>query len=386
MAKKKSGKGIAFILGSIVVGGGIGYGLGNLELFGDDAFEALGLVWTIVGMLLIAGLVILIHELGHVIGGAKAGFTFAMLVVGLLRIMQEEGRLKFRLNTALSMAGGLALMLPTQAPTKQQLKWFILGGPIASWIGAVVFLLVGWLVHDATTGVTRDFAALVLAGGLMSVTIGCFTLLPSSLGGFDSDGAQWRDVRQGGHRAERKMLMYGLLAETMNGVRPREWTQHLIEQARALQADEQNSVQVALTFFLYQHDLDAGRLAEAEQSLKRMMALRGAYPKAARGSLYAEDAFFNARFKGQTEAAQESLVHVKGAWVEKNTRLRAAAAVAWSAGRFADGTSWAEEALALLDKNARYGNTIAEREWLEALAVDCRNQVEFSTTNGEVGL
>ena len=62
--------------------------------------------------------VILVHELGHVIGGRLAGYAFVMLAVGPVKWVREQGRVRWRWNTSLNAFGGLALMVPADIGTE----------------------------------------------------------------------------------------------------------------------------------------------------------------------------------------------------------------------------------------------------------------------------
>lgn len=376
LEKKKAKQAFLLVIG-VLFGGFIGWALGNLVSFDEGLFEALGLWWTLWGLVAMVFFAILLHELGHVIGGKRAGFQFAMLVVGPIKIVKEQGRLQFKWNTSLGMAGGLALMLPKGAPTRQQLGYYILGGPSASWIGAIVLVVVGYIGYQASDGLSRDLFSLALMGALISASIGCATLIPSRMGGFDSDGAQWRDVKKGGHRAERKMLMYAILGESMRGIRPRDWEPLLLDQARSFQSDEPSVIQVALAVFLYQHYLDAGDTERARVSLDRAYGMREAYPGPARGSLHVEAAYFKARYSGNREQAEAALAQAKGGFVEKTARLRAESAIAWLTEHFDSGKQRAEEALTLLKNATQSGNVIAEKAWLQSIIDDCKEGVPF---------
>lgn len=383
MAEKKKGKPILLLLGGTLAGLFIGRLLGNLELFEESLFETLGPWWTVLGIVVMAFLALLIHELGHVIGGRSAGFQFVMLVVGPFKVVREADGLRLRWNTSLGLAGGLAALLPRKPPTKEQLRAYILGGPVASWVGAVTLLALGYAGTQLASGVVKDLSGIAMFGAFISFAIGCITLIPSRMGGFDSDGAQWRDIQNGGHRAERKMVMYALMGEAMNGVRPRDWTPHFIEKASTLPREEASPVDVALAFFLYQHNLDRGKVAQAQEALTAVIAMSEAYPAPARGSLYVEAAYFEARHKGDLASAHDALEQATGRFVEKAARLRAEAAIAWLNGQYTEGQQLAKDALAALSKSTFGGNNDAEKDWLESLIADCEQEVAFAQASQE---
>jgi uncharacterized protein (TIGR03437 family) len=66
---------------------------------------------TAIGILSIiaAGfLALLVHESGHLAGGLSAGFRFQLLTVGLMTIVREGERIRFRWNLDWKLMGGIA--------------------------------------------------------------------------------------------------------------------------------------------------------------------------------------------------------------------------------------------------------------------------------------
>ncbi|HNT75082.1 MAG TPA: M50 family metallopeptidase [Anaerolineae bacterium] len=355
--------------GILIGGGAVGWLIGSSSkaMLTSLAFSppgVFGLTIQLITALLIA---ILIHELGHVIGGKLAGYSFIMLVVGPFKWVREQGRVRWRWNTSLNTFGGLALMIPPVAESEpSRMARYILGGPIASFCLGV-FSILGLALLQTT----QPHSVLVNQGGFFLVIVaaialmtGVATLIPFSSSGFASDGGQYLDLMRGGHRAERRLLMLTLSAYSFNGRRPREWDAALV--ARLLELAEQRLDQIAAAahHFAFYYYLDLGQIDHAGAELDRALALAEAYPAELRPGLWLELAYFQARYRRDPEGAAESLKKGAGGFVEAHTRARAKAAVALSKGDLQEAITAIDLALSQIDRSMDRGGAIAEKEWL----------------------
>ncbi|MBN2003663.1 MAG: M50 family metallopeptidase [Anaerolineae bacterium] len=368
----------ALVFCGILIGGGaVGWLVGSsskalFALFAISPPGVFELILQLSAALLIA---ILVHELGHVIGGKLAGYSFIMLTVGPFKWVREQGQVRWRWNTALNTFGGLSLMIPPVAESEpRRMGRYILGGPIASFC-LFIFSILGLALIQTTqlhaTPVNQaGFFLVVLAGiGLMT---GVATLIPYSSSGFATDGEQYLDLMRGGHRAERRLLMLTLSACSFNGRRPREWDAALV--ARLLELAEQRRDQIAAAahhsaFYYY---LDLGQIDRAGAELDRALALEEAYPAELRPGLWLERAYFQARYRRDPEGAAESLKKGSGGFVEAHTRARAEAAVALSQGDRQGALTAIDLALSRIDRSMDRGGAIAEKEWLLELQTQAR--------------
>ena len=105
----------------LIFGLGVGLGLGLIALFGnlapgpaaDEGREASSIVATIAFLVVATFLALAVHEVGHAIGGRLHGMRLGMLIVGPVHIQREpDGRLGWRLNRRLSLAGGVVSSVP----------------------------------------------------------------------------------------------------------------------------------------------------------------------------------------------------------------------------------------------------------------------------------
>jgi hypothetical protein len=122
--------------------------------------------------------IILVHELGHVVGGQLAGFRFQMLAAGPLRIARVRGRLRVGLNLNPGMMAGYAVSIPrTTDGLREGMLRTVLAGPITSLgLGLLGFAAAGLMTPDS--GLEAVVRALAGLFGLGSMLVGLGTLVP----------------------------------------------------------------------------------------------------------------------------------------------------------------------------------------------------------------
>lgn len=160
----------------------------------------------IIGFLIVIHLVLLIHELGHVVMGLLQGFRFELLVVGLLGIKRDDDKIKIYLNKDLGYYGGLALTLP-QDDSPENLRKFanvILAGPIASLIFAVMSIFtVNYFINP--------YGIIAFFGGVTSFGIFLATTIPSKSGMFFTDRKKYQRLTTPGKDQEVELAMLTII-------------------------------------------------------------------------------------------------------------------------------------------------------------------------------
>ncbi len=353
--------------GGAIVGAVIGRTLvetvGRLEL----DLPVWGLIPILLGLILLA---ILIHELGHTVGGRLGGFRFIMLTVGPFKVVRENERIHFRWNTSLNMFGGLALMLPSdETDLKRRMLRYIAGGPLASVLVGTAALLASLAVFspDGAIGTNRLFM-LAFAAGSLNLAIGLIALVPAKSAGFATDGAQLLDLLRGGNRTRRRLMTLTLVATSMNGTRPRALDDALIDRLISADPHASDTLQVVAHHYAYLRALDRNAADEAGAHLDAMLAMRDAYPTALQASLFTEAAYYRATHRHDAAAAREMFDRSAKGFTETHTRARAEAAVLLAEDRHAEALDAANRGLAALKSAMDPGCAAAERDWLQSLA------------------
>jgi hypothetical protein len=319
--------------------------------------------------LLMAYVGVVVHELGHVLGGVAARFRFHLYVAGPLRIERDEatGRLSVGFNRVVSLAGGIVAMLPTDThDLRRRFALVIAGGPLASFALA----LAAWapLALDASLPPLADIVLGITA--LMSAGLGIVSIIPMNGGGFTSDGGRLLRLVRGGPVAERESAMLPLITLSMAETPPREWPRELVEGVVALR--DASSDECIANLMAYSHALDTGDVELAARRMGRTLETLEAVPPGVAPSIRLEAAFF-AAFRRDAAGAREHLAAVpeKAFGIKPYDRDRAAAALAAAEGDLARARELAERALAGLPANAAF-----RRETLRAAMAAAEAPVE----------
>lgn len=297
-------KKILSIVGLLLAGGAVGYGLGAL-LKGSIDKEQWGLDadgFSMISLLLLSlFLVLLVHELGHVVGGLIGGNTFAMLIVGPLKIEKEEEKLRWRFNKSLSAFGGLALTMPNRTENfKRRRALTVAAGPGASLLLAMLGLGAVFLTDPTVLqGAFRFF--LFCLGGL-SLIIFIATVIPMQSGGFLSDGMQLVQIFSNNPSAKRYEALLQLMARIQQGLRPKDIDEADLAVMTSLGYDDTFGLS-ALHYKYYKavdsHDLEAA--AELIQLLEERINI---YPSAFQDSLWVEVATYHSLIAPDLEKAR----------------------------------------------------------------------------------
>lgn len=308
------------------------------------------------------------HELGHLICGWLVGFRFLLLIVGPLKVIREGEGIKVRFNKDVSLYGGMAASAPANDhDLARRTAIVILGGPLTSLaLGVLSLALAAWANANITAA--SPWSALTLSSVIFSLTnlvLFAATMIPAKTGGFASDGAQLLDVLRGGHRAEQRWLTIALTTASLDGVRPRDWDPAHIERLLALR---QGQVEDGMAnYFGYFYALDRDEVQRAGELLDLCRQQAQGFPESARPMIFAEAAYFTARYRQDAAAARALLEQAQGSVIEKHSRLRAEAAVLLAEGKPVESAEKARAALLEVNKSWDKGGAAAEKDWLMEL-------------------
>lgn len=361
-----------FAAGAVAMGAGYWlFSRGGLLPATSAELSSLGVALAFVGFMLLIPVVLVVHEGGHLLGGRLVRFRFHLFVVGPLMVVRTTEGIRARLNTNLSLYGGLAASVPTAFhDLNRRMAVMVAGGPAASLMSGAVaiatYLAVGLhtVVPEGAVPVAWLGSQGVLMFGGASLGIGLITLVPATTSGFFTDGARlWRLLRD--HpTAERDTAatMVGLLGLTQ---RPRDWDANLVATASA--GEDGSLFDVEGRRLAYLHALDTGRLEAAREWLQKALDRIIHYPPSMRSLLPAEAAFVEGAIRQDGAAAERWLDHVADrTFLDDSTWLRAQAAAAYANDRpvhdLLDG------ARSTLAASTAPGIAEAERDWIDQLA------------------
>lgn len=253
-------------------------------------------------------LVVGVHELGHVALGLTQKFNFFGLTVGPLSWKSDDaGRIRFKWNTNLNVAGGVAIMLPDGAEDlRKRFMWFAAGGPLASLLLAGVFylpVLMGWL-DDL---IFLRLLCFAIAG--MSIAIFVATILPFRAGGFASDGLRILTFARNGTTAKADLTGLRALAHLRAGKPHAELPVEDMAEVSANQ-DVPAQQRVTIDYYRYLHALGTGDIAAAASLYDSVMDRLDVYPAGSSGGFYLEKALFEAKYRSNLPAAEAAMEEV----------------------------------------------------------------------------
>ncbi len=300
---------------------------------------------------------ILLHELGHLLGGRLVGFHFVLLIVGPFKVQRVGRQLHFGWNRHLHLAIGLAGSLPKDhRHLRRRMLLMVAGGPAISLLFAGLALYFLLYVEPWLQGMMALF-------GAMNSAISLLTLLPISTG-LPSDGSRLLLLLRGRPAAARWCAALALSYIACNQ-RPRTWDRTLL--AAALAVPDGSLDDVSSHFLAYSADLDRGDSAAAAHHLAYALTNRQAYPAALQPALFLEAAYLAAQ-QGDAPAARIWLDQAAGAaFIEPHIRARVAAAVLLAEGRHREAATASQAGLTSLAHHYYGPEADHERDMLHAL-------------------
>ena len=348
---------VLFAMLGMVAGFFIGKGLKTLPEL-TSKIDAL-LWWDLLLLPLSFLLVLAVHEAGHLLGGFRKGMRFLLYIVGPFQLTRTASGIRFNWIFNLGTFGGLAAATPDpDLPIRPQFLSLIAGGPLASLvlaaIGFALFLLV-----DGRVGAH----ALIIA--LFSALIFIVTAVPSRAGGFMSDGMQFIEVLRGGDAVLERQQLTGLMAQSMAGIRPRDWKADWLEPAAQEGAgDPMRRVAIRMMALLMAED--RGQTAAADAHADWLAEHTDDYPQGFRQSLTLE-LCLHALSRGNATAAKMWMAQSKGGVVDKARRALAEAEIAFEDGDKSLALGKELEARSQLKHGMDAGLSLLTAERLQAL-------------------
>lgn len=369
-ATPKSLRSVALsFLGGAAMGGAVAAGAAALFAHGGPTAPA---GWTLSaghlpGFAALACAAVVLHELGHLLGGLAGGMRFGMFAAGPARISRaSNGRLRVSRHSLRHGVLGFVLMLPdTTRPFAPQYQRLALGGPLASLVCAAAGVALA-LVFD---GPARVHATVFAA---WSALVFAMTAVPIHINGWETDGAQLLDLARDGRGTQLKGVILGLAGQSLGGTRPRELDRELISRGLALASDSgPGTVAPALAagIHLYAalHADDRDDDAACGHHLAAVGGLAQSMEPAQRAQ-FAIELAYHAALAGSPGAARGWLAHAAGGLTEPSDLARADAAIAVAEGEAARARASIAAARAALPRSIDRGGA----RW----AADCLDRLE----------
>jgi hypothetical protein len=311
---------------------------------------------------------VVLHELGHVIGGLLAGFRFICLAAGPLRVIATARGIRFGWNRNLDLAGGMATTLPKDGRNlRPRLMAAVGGGPLSS----LLLGLAGGGLTIRLLPVAPDLGALAAMVGLAGLAIFLATISPQQSGGAQSDGGQLLALLRWGSQMELHRLSLEIQAASMQGARPRDWAVDSLRQAFA-QSVVRDDEWAEVGLLAYYHALDNGDATAAGRFLEQVLSNFEGYSPNMRHGLALEAAYYYAYLCQNPIQGRAWLRRGREGLFGPHTRLRAEAALLVAEGQPELAAQKAREGLGAVAKFYDRGLAEAEGEWMRAMILQAK--------------
>ncbi|KAB2451105.1 hypothetical protein F8160_14995 [Bacillus sp. CH126_4D] len=175
-------------------------------------------IWALLGIFLV---VVIVHELGHVIFGVISGLTFKFMTVGPITVQKEKGKVRVRENKLWAYFGGVAMLIPPSIVTPNLSKkwaWMTLGGPITSFLFGITF---GYIYMVS-------YYQYLLYFSVFHFIIFAVTIVPIK-GTLMSDGMQFLILIKDDEKAKQHLYNIQVSSELFSYKRPKDWDAGLVK-------------------------------------------------------------------------------------------------------------------------------------------------------------
>lgn len=293
MAKKAKKKSVWRQLIAILIMMGIGAACGVLigMLIGRDIEDAsAGTLCMIFGGMLAAIYIAtyvqtVVHEAGHLAFGLMTGYRFSSFRIGSMMWLKENGRM-VRKRFSLAGTGGQCLMAPPEPDGEGMIPVVLynLGGSIMNLIfGAVCMgLRALWSAAPAWNAFWTIMALVGLGTALVNG-------VPMRLGTVDNDGYNALMLRRNGQAVRAFRLQMKMNDMIARGVRPKDMPEEWFMMPE--DADMRNSMVAAVAVMACSRLMDAHRFEEAEEQMRRILAMESGIIGVHRAQLVCERAY-----------------------------------------------------------------------------------------------
>lgn len=343
---------------------------------------------TITALVLIASpIATFVHELGHLVVALLFRFRVDQFRVWPLMVRREESGFRLRFGIRPLLPLGLVVARPsTRRNFRSRLGLLVVAGPAANLaVGALLFGAGAILfaaapvprvvtLTESVNSLPFQIGSAALLMSSLNLTLGFANLASSQSATHFSDGAMLLDCLLNHPRFRRNQAILQLSAELLSGRRPRDWDPATVDDL--LSCSDGSVVDISARLHGYYHALDIGQTDRATALLREALTEWQRYPVPNQAWLVLEGSYVAGYLDRDIEAARLWLLRAGEGTAEKQTRLRAEAALAFAEGRYGDAVRLAEAGLEAAPHSADPGGKLAEIDWLNAMLVEIRKRVQ----------
>jgi hypothetical protein len=311
---------------------------------GFSEFKSWQIVLFLLGLILkvfrvfygLSVLIILVHEVGHVLGGLLVGDKFDWIRIGPLKI-QRAGKFRWTWNWGTVFTGSTRTLPVSRTGLRWKLLISTLAGPAANLASAwLIFLTV-----PQNDSMTAAIGKLFVAG---SVVVAFVNLIPVQRRGTMNDGMRAWVLLFRKHHRERLISLVGFVADAKQGVVKESQQGRSLERLSTLGDASADDVFANYAAYTTQKDLEA-----AAQYLESCLAKCSAADPEFREELIVEAAKHQILRRSRPDLAREWLTLDKSGKPRLN-RYFAEALILLEEKRLEEAIAKVEEALVFIEK------------------------------------
>jgi len=294
--------------------------------------------------------VILLHELGHLIAARAVGFELRTFMAGAFLFNKEAGGWRFRFVPRHLLWGGLTAAMPrSDEQLLGRYVWMILGGPAASLVLLIVTL---------TLPAVLPIRTLFWIDLILTISV----CIPYTVGTFPNDAKLILLLARKGAVGDRLVAILYLLALDAQGKQPSEWPAELIK-TLGVSTSDNSRMPVALALLLSDaaDKEDSQRMAEI---LERALAMNHKMLPDVRRAFFAAAASYHGFHRGDAPRAEEWLKRtrsVRSGVLQNGWDSHALAAISFAKGAHVEAAKYLTRYIAFLDHQPLSGIVAAER-------------------------
>jgi len=244
-------------------------------------------------------LIILIHELGHLLGALAVGFHFETIRIGSLTLSKSMQGLQITVQRMSSFDGIAAIRIQQLRKLRQKYAVFIAAGPFANFLSGFCVWLYLTIPLSRSHHTFRQSLQWFVG---VSIFVGAVNLIPyQRRNGMYSDGARLLAFVNSRMKTRRLLCILALNKQINSGVRfshlKRTWIAHSC-------AIPDQSLDTLQAFWIaYLADNDSDNAEKAAQNLERCLERFGNTSQEFQKQLLMEAAIFQAWFRNDEQKA-----------------------------------------------------------------------------------
>jgi hypothetical protein len=253
-------------------------------------------------------IMILIHELGHLIAGWLLGFRFREIAVGPLRLWLEGSKIKMGFRREMTAMGYAGMQVGRVARLRRRLVLYASGGTAANALSLAIPAMFAY--HSSFASMSPLASSFAAQFTYLSIILGFLNIMPAPLASrIASDGSRIATLLSDRKRGRRYLAICGLRAQNQKGIRPKDLRQTWLKVACSVPDESVDDFWG--NWFAYRSASARSDKDEASAHLETCLRLSCLQTQNVRRMLLQEAAFFSAWFLEDVRLTNKWLAQVK---------------------------------------------------------------------------